>query len=182
MPERRPGTPAGSTHRLAPRLQRGNRRADILYMRMRVKKAEDVLVGRKRVEWLKRHGIPPPPPALTGQQKLEIEECFRLLDEDGSGGLDADELYEAFHDLGFRPNRREILDVLRRGGAVHVSRPSEPHPRVPGLKTRHYGVTIAGRWTPRVEVCWSSRTSWTSCPASSTPRSRCADCCATCGS
>lgn len=93
--------------------QRGNRKADILYGRMRAKAASDLLVRNVRIQWLRRHGIPPPPPVLSAQQRLEIHECFQLLDEDGSGGLDADELYDAFHELGFKPNRREIYQLLR---------------------------------------------------------------------
>jgi len=94
-------------------LRRGDRRADALYHRLRVRAASHLLQSRARTDWLRRHGIPPPPPALNAQQRLEIKECFQLLDEDGSGGLDAEELYEAFHELGFRPNRGEIAAMLK---------------------------------------------------------------------
>jgi hypothetical protein len=37
-------------------------------------------------QWMRRHGMPTPPPPLSDQQRAEIAECFQLLDADGSGG------------------------------------------------------------------------------------------------
>lgn len=35
-------------------------------------------------------------PRLNDEQKAQLEECFELMDADGSGAIDADELGAAF--------------------------------------------------------------------------------------
>ena len=76
-------------------------------------RAKDILRGRAQTWWLSKHGIHPPPPQITENQRAEVEECFKLLDEDGSGSLDADELMVAFHELGFHPSRHAVNLMLR---------------------------------------------------------------------
>jgi Ca2+-binding EF-hand superfamily protein len=39
-------------------------------------------------------------PKLTDEQKQQLKECFELMDQDGSGAIDADELGAAFKLLG----------------------------------------------------------------------------------
>lgn len=36
------------------------------------------------------------PPKLNDEQRQQLEECFGLMDADGSGAIDADELGAAF--------------------------------------------------------------------------------------
>ncbi len=43
---------------------------------------------------------------LTLAQERDIAECFKLLDEDGSGALDIYELVKAFKMLGFKVSAR----------------------------------------------------------------------------
>jgi len=59
-------------------------------------------------QWLVKNGRPEPPPELTDTQEKEIAQAFKLLDADGGGSLDADELYQAFQALGFHPKRSDI--------------------------------------------------------------------------
>lgn len=61
-----------------------------------------------RRNWLAKRGVPLPPPALTAQQRAEIEECFQMLDADGSGAIDVDEIIEAFGALGFEIDKAAI--------------------------------------------------------------------------
>lgn len=39
-------------------------------------------------------------PKLSDDQKMQLKECFELMDQDGSGAIDADELGAAFKLLG----------------------------------------------------------------------------------
>ena len=39
-------------------------------------------------------------PKLSGEQRQQLQECFELMDQDGSGAIDADELGAAFKLLG----------------------------------------------------------------------------------
>lgn len=39
-------------------------------------------------------------PKLSDEQKRQMKECFELMDQDGSGAIDADELGAAFKLLG----------------------------------------------------------------------------------
>jgi hypothetical protein len=61
---------------------------------------------------MRRRGMPTPPPPLTEQQKAEIAECFHLLDADGSGALDADELAVAFTLLGYKIKPRDLDGLM----------------------------------------------------------------------
>lgn len=47
-------------------------------------------------------------PKLTDEQKAQLKVCFDLMDADGSGSIDADELSDAFELLGMNLSRAEI--------------------------------------------------------------------------
>ncbi|CAG9467653.1 unnamed protein product [Pedinophyceae sp. YPF-701] len=74
--------------------------------------AHEAILEAKQKRWLLKRGHPEPPPELSEQQRREIEMCFKLLDDDGSGALDADELYDAFKELGFKPKKQDIARIL----------------------------------------------------------------------
>ncbi|KAK9823549.1 hypothetical protein WJX72_003656 [[Myrmecia] bisecta] len=75
-------------------------------------KARLMILQSAMRDWLKKRGHPVPPGKLNPQQKQEIRECFELLDEDGSGALDADELYKAFKMLGMRVTKKSIEKMM----------------------------------------------------------------------
>lgn len=50
--------------------------------------------------------------ALTAQQKAEIEECFTLMDSDGSGAIDVREIIQAFGSLGFVISKDAIEELM----------------------------------------------------------------------
>lgn len=54
------------------------------------------------VDWLSKRNKPLPTIELSEQQKMEISQCFELIDEDGSQRLEADELAAAFKMLGIK--------------------------------------------------------------------------------
>ncbi|MCO5607412.1 hypothetical protein L7F22_061608 [Adiantum nelumboides] len=51
-------------------------------------------------------------PELTKKQKQELKECFDLIDADGSGAIDAEELVTAFNVLGMRVKKSEVEKML----------------------------------------------------------------------
>ena len=51
-------------------------------------------------------------PKLTDEQKAQLKTCFELMDADGSGAIDADELMDAFVLLGLNFSRAEIQVCL----------------------------------------------------------------------
>ena len=53
-------------------------------------------------DWLRKHAMRLPAGPLTPQQETDITDCFRLLDEDGSGSLCTAELVKAFKMMGFK--------------------------------------------------------------------------------
>ncbi|GFR48180.1 hypothetical protein Agub_g10028, partial [Astrephomene gubernaculifera] len=61
--------------------------------------------------WLKKHGKGVKP-KLTDDQKEQLKECFELMDQDGSGAIDAEELGAAFRLLGIRMKRAELAALL----------------------------------------------------------------------
>lgn len=61
--------------------------------------------------WLRSHGKGIRP-HLTEQQKNELETVFHLMDEDGSGSIDTQELHHAFRLLGFRLSKKEIQELV----------------------------------------------------------------------
>eukprot|EP00892_Ulva_mutabilis_P007631 jgi/Ulvmu1/523/UM001_0531.1 len=62
-------------------------------------------------QWLRLHGKNTRP-KLTDEQKAQLKICFDLMDADGSGSIDADELSDAFELLGINLTRAEIQDLL----------------------------------------------------------------------
>ncbi|KXZ55409.1 hypothetical protein GPECTOR_3g60 [Gonium pectorale] len=61
--------------------------------------------------WLRKHGKGVKP-KLTDDQKQQLKECFELMDQDGSGAIDAEELGAAFKLLGIRMKRAELAALL----------------------------------------------------------------------
>ncbi|KXZ55674.1 hypothetical protein GPECTOR_2g1224 [Gonium pectorale] len=51
-------------------------------------------------------------PALSAQQRAEIEECFEMLDRDGSGTIDVREIVFAFAQLGFTISKQAIEELM----------------------------------------------------------------------
>ena len=43
---------------------------------------------------------------------MELRECFALIDEDGSGAIDVDEMRTAFSFLGVAMSQREVEDMF----------------------------------------------------------------------
>ncbi|CAM6109815.1 unnamed protein product [Calypogeia fissa] len=62
-------------------------------------------------EWLRAHGKFVRP-ELTKKQRLELKECFELIDADGSGAISSSEMLTAFHVLGIRTKRSEVEEML----------------------------------------------------------------------
>eukprot|EP00798_Chlamydomonas_sp_ICE-L_P031497 gene31497-6685_t len=56
-------------------------------------------VGVSIKRWLKCHGKAVRP-KLTESQKQELQHCFKLMDGDGSGAIDAEELASAIYPDG----------------------------------------------------------------------------------
>ena len=63
-------------------------------------------------EWLVRRGFSILP-ELSEEELDEIAEVFRLLDDDDSGALDADELLEGFSLMGSRVDEAELRALIR---------------------------------------------------------------------
>lgn len=51
-------------------------------------------------------------PKLTEEQKANLRTCFRMMDADGSGAIDAEELGAAFKLLGLSVSRKEVEAML----------------------------------------------------------------------
>eukprot|EP00210_Caulerpa_lentillifera_P007124 g6816.t1 len=66
-----------------------------------------------RVRWILKHGGTVSTRRLTKQERKEIRDCFGVMDEDGSGALDVDELLEAFQQLGIQPRRSAVITMVR---------------------------------------------------------------------
>ena len=62
-------------------------------------------------KWLKSRGRGIRP-HLTNEQKQELETVFHLMDEDGSGSIDTEELGAAFRLLGFKMSKSEIQSLV----------------------------------------------------------------------
>lgn len=65
-------------------------------------------------------------PKLSEEQKKQLEECYELMDADGSGAIDADELGAAFKLLGLDVTKSEIgamLDEVDEDGSGEVEYP-----------------------------------------------------------
>jgi hypothetical protein len=64
-------------------------------------------------DWLRKHGHAVRP-ALTKAERAQLAECFALMDGDGSGAIDVDELFQAFHLLGLHVTKQAVRDLLAR--------------------------------------------------------------------
>ncbi|DBA83475.1 TPA: hypothetical protein ACH3X2_006406 [Trebouxia sp. C0005] len=64
-------------------------------------------------DWLRKHGHAVRP-ALTKAERAQLEVCFALMDGDGSGAIDVDELSEAFHVLGLHVTKQAVRDLVAR--------------------------------------------------------------------
>ncbi|PRW60018.1 EF hand [Chlorella sorokiniana] len=62
-------------------------------------------------KWLRAHGKTVRP-KLTEEQKANLKTCFKYMDADGSGAIDAEELDAAFKLLGLSVSRREVEAML----------------------------------------------------------------------
>ena len=76
-------------------------------------------------DWMRSHGHAVRP-ALTKQERAQLAECFALMDGDGSGAIDVDELYKAFRVLGLHVTKKSVSDLLAQvdsdgSGARHVT-------------------------------------------------------------
>ena len=73
-------------------------------------------------DWLRRHGHPVRH-SLTKQERAQLVECFTLMDRDGSGAIDFDELCCAFRFLGLHFSKQAVADLLAQvdsdGSGVH---------------------------------------------------------------
>ncbi|EFJ49578.1 hypothetical protein VOLCADRAFT_48744, partial [Volvox carteri f. nagariensis] len=49
---------------------------------------------------------------MTAQQRAEIQECFEMLDSDGSGALDVKEILHAFGALGFTISKDAMSELM----------------------------------------------------------------------
>ncbi|KAL4429344.1 hypothetical protein ABPG77_005118 [Micractinium sp. CCAP 211/92] len=76
-------------------------------------------------KWLKAHGKTVKP-KLSESQKADARMCFKLMDADGSGAIDAEELGAAFRLLGINMSQREVEGMLAevdRDGSGEVEYP-----------------------------------------------------------
>lgn len=73
---------------------------------------EEQLRHAQMSEWCRKHGTTLRP-KLTQKEREEIHECFALLDADGSGALDVEELYLGFKALGLNMGKDAIRELMR---------------------------------------------------------------------
>lgn len=62
-------------------------------------------------DWLRKHGRAVHP-SLTEAERAQLKECFALMDGDGSGAIDVNELYKAFRILGLHVTKQAVRDLL----------------------------------------------------------------------
>ena len=72
-----------------------------------------VSVSVSIADWMKRHGYAIVP-ELTKQERAQLQECFALMDGDGSGAIDVDELYSAFKILGLQVSKQAVAELLAK--------------------------------------------------------------------
>ena len=70
-------------------------------------------------EWLRRRGKAIRP-ELTRSELDELEECFVMIDADGSGAIDVDELHKAFKMLQLKVTRSKIKEMLAAGNLLNL--------------------------------------------------------------
>eukprot|EP00976_Prorocentrum_cordatum_P038990 793011-Prorocentrum_minimum.AAC.1 len=89
-----------------------------------------LVVSHDTASWLRKRGYKVPTD-LTKKQKLELQECFELIDKDGNGHIDAQELYQAFTYLGVEicPKVTPSLPSIRHACSyTHNPNPTQPTP------------------------------------------------------
>lgn len=86
----------------------GSQIANMGYYKM---KHVPVSVSVSIADWMRKHGHAVPP-SLTKQERAQLAECFALMDGDGSGAIDVDELYHAFRVLGLQVTKKSVSDLL----------------------------------------------------------------------
>ncbi|GAX82317.1 hypothetical protein CEUSTIGMA_g9746.t1 [Chlamydomonas eustigma] len=72
----------------------------------------DSILGTSIMSWMRRHGKVVRP-KLPKEQLKQLEECFHLMDQDGSGSIDVDELGAAFKLLGIQLTHHEIQEIVQ---------------------------------------------------------------------
>eukprot|EP00884_Botryococcus_braunii_P021592 jgi/Botrbrau1/8116/Bobra.0308s0011.1 len=75
-------------------------------------KGGDTLLSLDTSVWLRKHGKRVKP-KLTPLQVEQLQTCFALMDEDGSGAIDAGELGNAFKLLGIQMRPSEIQAMVK---------------------------------------------------------------------
>ncbi len=65
-------------------------------------------------DWLRKHGKAIRP-ELTRAELDELGECFTMIDADGSGAIDVDELHKAFQMLQLKVSKAKIKQMLAAG-------------------------------------------------------------------
>ena len=63
-------------------------------------------------QWMRKHAKIVKP-KVNAQEKARYRNMFDLLDEDKSGSLDFDELYEAVRYTGLKMTRSELLFIIK---------------------------------------------------------------------
>lgn len=72
-----------------------------------------VSVSVSIADWMKRHGYAIVP-ELSKHERVQLQECFALMDGDGSGAIDVNELYSAFKILGLHVSRQAVAELLAK--------------------------------------------------------------------
>ncbi|QDZ25183.1 hypothetical protein HOP50_16g77290 [Chloropicon primus] len=62
--------------------------------------------------WLKKHGLRERPRQLSQDQKKDLREIFTMLDADGSGALDSDEIIQAFKLINMPTSKSKIVALM----------------------------------------------------------------------
>jgi EF hand len=70
-------------------------------------------VSASIADWLRKHGRAVRP-ALSKRERRELEECFSLMDADGSGAIDVEEMWEAFQLLGLKVSKQMVGEMLAK--------------------------------------------------------------------
>jgi len=61
--------------------------------------------------WLRKHGQIVNS-AIPEHQRMEIKECFDMIDTDGSGALDVKEVFELFEALGMKMTKAQVRQII----------------------------------------------------------------------
>lgn len=64
-------------------------------------------------DWMRKHGYAVRP-ELSKQERAQLQECFALMDGDGSGSIDVEELHSAFKILGLHVTKHAVAELLAK--------------------------------------------------------------------